>query len=505
MPEGQSTIVSGKNRAEITWLVNREDAKKRLAELHWRDDLLLPRRISITQPKDIADLHREESRQKPTDPMNQLIEICARELAESGSHNLVSRNRLILLCGACGVGKTLTLWRLMADATALPGECILLDFEADLDYWMRDAKPRFKEGIPLLVEQAKSAALLLDGYKAPLILIVDGLDNAARHVSVELRRTAGIDKKATDYVKDTINECIKQLANVEATVVIALDVLPDNKQWKPCFDGLRDSHAVVAVMHELESAEVDEYVDSLGPHVVGKYEFLRLPVFLDSLRLIDGREFSRISSKLKCLELSQPKRAKGSWEHYLVKVAKKVGRFRNLLLLNQFGHEDFQELLSREWAGAWFELLEDEFRTDPAVATRMNELLETLRAEKHRWGLSSTFALSNVITALVEAKALPKVEDRPHIGQEFCFCNLQRANFNGAVFAGAQFVAADCREATFEDIVLRGTSRFVATDFTGCGSWKVEPPREDLSSIFVECLGKYPGSGPETKPDSPPS
>jgi uncharacterized protein YjbI with pentapeptide repeats len=104
-----------------------------------------------------------------------------------------------------------------------------------------------------------------------------------------------------------------------------------------------------------------------------------------------------------------------------------------------------------------------------------------------RWDLTSTFALSNVVTALSEAGHAPTFDT------ELWFCNLRRATLDGSVFAHhSKFIGVDCSGARLKGVSLATGCRFIATDFTNC---KWEPTPVAHAATFLECVGAPSSTG----------
>jgi hypothetical protein len=513
------TTTPGKVHEANPWLVDHTQAIERLTTLELQD-CLLPHRLQIEHPQPAQYEQQQTARDDPrlVDPLMRLChDLPIRRRTQSGN----SANRLILLCGDRGVGKTVLLWRLLADkshSAELPGARLLLDFWANLDQCLKSGKPNFKEGILALVNQVERPAAVGGERAVPSpLLIVDGLDTVARHISTELKLKVGTLKTAPEYVEEAILECREQLASRQSTtLIVTLDISPDNGYWKPLFDRLRGEDTVVARVQPLPSPDqpdnfrryYKQFVAQYDESYVAEREFLRLPIFLDCLRYIDGEQFEEMRTKLKCLEFAEAGRPKCDWQHHLLEVAKSVSQFVELMLSrrNVYNDEQFRLLLAPEWTGAWFELLEEEIKSSETIRSAMKLLFQRLRDKKYRWDLSATFALSNVITALIEADAMPKLGDQPHIEGEFSFCNLQRATFDRAIFKNTRFVAVDCREASFQQVEVGDSSRFIATDFTGCGEkWSVISELASWSPIFVECSGDHPGTSRPSAMSEPPA
>jgi hypothetical protein len=213
-----------------------------------------------------------------------------------------------------------------------------------------------------------------------------------------------------------------------------------------------------------------------------------LPLYLEAARHISGPVLEDLPTRLGVLLAAAPTFSEGGLKHHLFMAAKLVDKFLKGCPINVLHDNELLPLLTREWTGGWNELLNDEIMWSKPHRVALEELMKKLMSPSNRWRLSSTFALSNVISALVDAKALQ------HIEGEFRYCNLKGTTFDDVVFKNARFVAVDCTRARFVNSCL-DDSRFIATDFTDCDKEKwagVKGPKE-WGTVFVECEGSYPG------------
>ncbi|HND54615.1 MAG TPA: pentapeptide repeat-containing protein [Pirellulaceae bacterium] len=209
---------------------------------------------------------------------------------------------------------------------------------------------------------------------------------------------------------------------------------------------------------------------SAGAKVIEQHPFLTTPFYLDAVRRnhveLDGTRLSR----LDIIALDAQSERPGDnvvHPHALAETGSELLYFVECLTASPAAamqDQRFRELLTREWTSSWFELLTEHMRLNQNIADALGKLKRYLDERlagnaKTRWKLAATFAMSNLITALVEAKQLL------NFNSSIQFCNLQRTTFQDVVFDGGRLQAVDCTGAIFDGAQFK-SGEFVAVDCT---------------------------------------
>jgi hypothetical protein len=434
-------------------------------------------------------------------PFAQICQSRTLEWVSSGAKKL-PRN-IVVLCGPRGSGKGVLLLRAIASAgtlPALPQESWLVDFAHNKQTYTpttfrASAANELGTFLGHTFKRARKK-------RRHIFLAIDGLDGAARHVS-----TASGGSIAPELTHDALKSIFAKLRDIaqagdsraKFTVVVSLNAIDfskkDQREWQPVYDALMSSGALFATLRQLPIVDDVSYSELYAHHLglkkksrdtVARYinserQFLRLPLFLDAASSLSAERLEGCSSRADFLRSARGQRSV-PWPNELDELAKDLDDFISTPSLNFLANEKSRSLLTREWTGAWLELLTESMRLSGVRGLLSDLMKDLLNDARWRWDLSATFALSNVVTALSEAGHAPKFET------SLRFCNLRRATMDSVIFGPTStFLGVDCTGASLRYATFDAGCRFIATDFTEC-VWDKQPSNGG-PPVFVDCLG----------------
>ncbi len=346
-----------------------------------------------------------------------------------------------------------------------------------------------------------------DGQSRPLFLSIDGLDSAARHLSVRTNEMTAprMTLRALRSLTATLGELsADKAAPLTITLVIVLNAprptaAPENEEtesWDWMYRQLESAGALFADLEPLppvDDTSFESIYDSKlklrdgGAEAAARYvapgrQFLCLPLFLDAASWLTAAQLKASARRADFLLNAQANGRNNPWPNELDDLLRDLVQFKKAVPDGLYGKDGpwLRSMLQREWTGAWTELL-TEAMANLSVSGGMQQLLASLLEKECRWDLSASFALSNVITALCEANKAPRLDG------EVRYYNLQRATLDRTVFGRQSvLVGVDCSGSSLKEVTLENGCRFIATDFTLC-TWDSRPAAD--STNFVECSG----------------
>lgn len=479
--------------------------------------------------------------------------------------------RLILMLGEPGVGKSLLAMRLAVDTNASadwPAKRLFVDAHAAYARKTPDGAAR-RSLSDELVEALKRR--LAERPHTPALVVIDGLDRVARTECTKLNNDVGAysggDWTAPKWFEDMLEAILVNFTAAEVvSFVVLVDAFHEYPGWNEAFQELADEHAggfthvtLAGLPQPTTSANYRRFYPSYlnifdrsaGTKTIEQHPFLTTPFYLDAVRRndvrLDGTRLSRLDIIALDAESEKPDE-NVVHPHALAETGRELLYFVECLTSSPAAamqDQRFRELLTREWTSSWLELLTEHMQLNPAVTDAIMRLKRYLDERlagnaKTRWKLAATFAMSNLITALVEAKQLL------NFNSSIQFCNLQRTTFQdvvfdggrlqavdctGAIFDGAQFksgdfVAVDCTEATFNNckfdggsfhsicckeakfggVKLGASATFANSDFTNA-VWPEAAVKGQFAANSVNCLGLTEvanQSAPAASPPPPP-
>jgi hypothetical protein len=447
-----------------------------------------------------------------------LAELCrGRSLKWPEDGGIGLPKNIIYLCGPNGAGKSVLLLRAVASVgmhVAFPEHSWILDFsnngEACLD-------AREFESLPSSELKRFLKNTLQKDKPSHFFLGVDGLDSAARHLSVG---TNG--KTAPVIVMRTLRSLAATLGELSRdspepltiTLLVSFNAprpaaalgfangeTAKHGTWEWMYEKLARAGALFADLEPLPPVDdrtfdeiyapmlnlTDSGVPAMGRYIDPTRTFLQRPLFLDAAWWVDGNYLSDANTRVDFLRLAEEAGRVSEWPNEIDQLAGDLDRFIHAISYGPKIEGWLKTMLQREWTGGWLELLTEAMAQD-SVAGAMLQLMHTLVDERRRWETSASYALSNVLTALCDADRPPRLQTQMR------YCNLQRANLDRVVF-GPQSVlfGVDCSGSSLNQVKFEDGCRFIATDFTRC-TWDSKPERG--APGFVECAGLWE---PETK------
>lgn len=421
---------------------------------------------------------------------------------------------IICLCGPNGAGKSVLLLRAIASAGThdlFPETSWILDFSNNKDVCLH---AREFSSLPATeLKRFLKNQIPRDGTPRHVFLGIDGLDSSARHLSVRRdEMTAPVmSLRALRSVAAALGELSRDIATpLTFTVVVTLNAprpAPSNGAaakhgtWAWMYEELARSGTLFADLeplppvddrtfreiYDLKLSLRDSDLAAMTHYICGPRDFLRLPLFLDAASWLVPDDLSDATTRVDFLRLARKAGRASEWPNEIDQLVNDLERFLHAILDGFNGDGWLKTMLQREWTGGWLELLTEAMARD-AVAGAMQQLMHSLLDEKRRWEMSASYALSNVLTALCEARRAPRLQSAMR------YYNLRRATLDGVVF-GAQSVlfGVDCSGSSLNQVKLEDGCRFIATDFTMC-TWDSKP--DPGAPAFVECSGLWE---PETK------
>ena len=480
------------------WIVDKRLAISRLEALRGgRPHRLFEHRLQLHGGTTLESSLNDPWR---ADPVAQL---CRGRLVKFDSGESLPAN-IVCLRGQHGSGKSILLLRSIAsagDLDGLPVQSWLLDFTNNQD--VCDDPDSFARVPANELAKFLRAQVRPSAHNQHVLLAIDGLDTAARHLSV-----VNDQKTAPDLVIECLTSLCDKMrelhrernGKVTFTIVISTNALaalpgaePDDQNWRRTFKALSDAQTLFADLLELGDVDRDSYeriyrhhlnlkenLSDAAANYVADRKFLKLPLFLDCAAVLGAGQLRDCRTRSDFLRESKNTR-KVVWPNELDRLSTELLEFISAHTTSVLHNERLKMMLRREWTAAWLELLTEAMQSSEHVLGFVKDLKsKLLDDETHRWDLSATFALGNVITALSEAGHAPT------FSSSLRFCNLRRATLDRAVFErNSRFEAVDCSGARFRDVKLAEGCLFIATDLT-TSEWDI-PPRH--GERFVECLG----------------
>jgi hypothetical protein len=497
--EDQTTDIILDHAGFNRWIVDAHYAASRLDVLRRdRGNWLFEHELLLTNDDTLGGDANDEWKVEP------LARLCAGRPLRLGRAKPLPTN-IICLRGDHGSGKSILLLRLIASAGALDGvppASWLVDFTNNMEVCA--------SGNELKTVPAKEVESFLTAHlrrrrrgDRHVLLAVDGLDTAARHLSVVKNETPApsLAMEALTSICGRLRQLARANPGVSFTLVLSMNPLvesggedaSDEQSWRSAFEQLRSAKTVFADLQRLPAIDDQSYERIYRPHLklpngsrsaVAEYvssgrDFLRLPLFLDAASAIPSNALPQCRMRSDFLQTSSGSRTV-PWPNELDRLSSDLLTFISASAMTVLRDERLRMMLRREWTGAWFELLIEAMRSQRVLGL-ISDLKQLLLDDTScRWDLSASFALSNVVTALSESGHAPTFDST------LLFCNLRRATLDRATFdRKSRFQAVDCYGSTFRGVTLADECRFIATDFTKA-VWD-EVPRNRAQ--FVECMG----------------
>jgi TIR domain len=405
---------------------------------------------------------------------------------------------IVVLSGPSGAGKSVLLLRAIATAEnpqALFRDSWLFDFARNKSSCTRDT---FRSTAAEHLEEFLRGSLKHSRRNRHVLLVIDGLDSAARYTSTANSGGPTAPQLTCDALESMFGvlHSVARRTRADFTVVVCLNAIDLSQKlgpWDLVYSLLDSSGAEFAALGELPAVGDDaepysHHLDlkdrshkSVAKYVNDQRTFLRLPLFLDVASYLSADSLEGCSSRMDFLRSAREKRSV-VWPNELDEIARDLGDFMSTDSLRLLANSKERNLLTREWTEAWVDLLTESMRLRH-VRGLLSDLMKKLTEDdRWRWELSSTFALSNIVTALSEAGHAPRFKTALR------YWNLRRATLDKAVFAAtSNFLAVDCTGARLLEVTFDDGCSFVATDFTGC-QWS-KPPPDGKAPLFVSCLG----------------
>ena len=417
---------------------------------------------------------------------------------------------IVCLCGPKGAGKSVLLLRAIASAgkhEVFPDHSWMVDFSNNKKVCADSSQ---LEKIPAgeLKRFLCNQTVHHSNFRH-LFLAIDGLDSAARYLSVHTdEMTASrMTMRALHALTGTLGEWSRDRAEpLTITLVVALNAprssdrdctsesKPEVGTWDWMYRQLEKAGAVIVNLDELppvDERSFDTIYDSKLKLRAGDYEsaaryvaddrdFLRLPLFLDGASWLLPAELDDSKSRADFLLKAQRNGRVSAWPNELDDVLEDLVRFIGAIPFGFASDAWLRTMVRREWTGAWMDLLTEAMMSQ-ALSGGMQDLLKLLLQERSRWDLSASYALSNVITALCEAGKAPRLE------AEIRYYNLRRATLDKTVFGPQSILfGVDCTGSSLKHVRFEDGCKFIATDFTMC-TWDLKPMGD--AKAFIECSG----------------
>jgi hypothetical protein len=204
--------------ADDPWILDAVRMEKRLRKLDL-ERLFTPPIRRVNSESSPAEVSHEDS----------LSQLCLNRFVKwQDTGASTSASNFILLCGPRGAGKTVTLLRTLAGRSGdgLPGPRWFLDYESNVASC--EGKLNLDEAIDRIAGKLEQHSRSKSGgIDEPVLLAVDGLDSAARHISTSLQSGAGARKLASKLVIAALGRLFGRLSRYgRVTLIVSVDVEP---------------------------------------------------------------------------------------------------------------------------------------------------------------------------------------------------------------------------------------------------------------------------------------